>query len=138
MARRRRSGRSEPYDFRRGEPHFRSRSKLDLPPETFGSSKQRDDDWLRQSPVAQDSVYPWSPSRPLRSAMVSPYSQLRGARVLPAHLANQLSVKIPDRVKFCVQRKERRETLFALNRAGYSGSAKKRFWNRKKSSQWRC
>lgn len=49
-----------------------------------------------------------------------------------------LFMRVPERVKFCVQRKERREVLFAKKRAGFGGSARKRFWRRSASSQYRC
>lgn len=52
--------------------------------------------------------------------------------------AKQLFMRAPSRVRFCVKRKERREVLFALRRAGYSGSARKRRWYRNASSQYRC
>lgn len=47
-------------------------------------------------------------------------------------------VRSPKKVMFCVVRKQRRQVLFALRRAGYSGSVKKRFYRRDYSSQWRC
>lgn len=43
----------------------------------------------------------------------------------------------PMRVRFCVQRKERREVLFALGRAGFSGSAPGRY-RRVVSSNYGC
>lgn len=47
-------------------------------------------------------------------------------------------VHIPSRVAFCVRRKQRREVLFALKRAGYSGSARKGHWRRTAYSKYRC
>jgi len=49
-----------------------------------------------------------------------------------------LSVRVPTRVKFCLQRKQRREVLFAFRRAGYGGSAPKRSYRRTQNSQYRC
>lgn len=50
----------------------------------------------------------------------------------------QLRVRAPARTLFCAQRRERREVLFAKNRAGYRGSAKKRSWHRNQNSQYGC
>lgn len=50
----------------------------------------------------------------------------------------RLSFRVPARVKVCVDRKRRREVLFAFGRAGYGGSAKKLHWRRTPDSQWRC
>lgn len=49
-----------------------------------------------------------------------------------------LRIRAPAKVVFCVRRKERREVLFAKQRAGFRGSAKKRFWRRSQNSQYRC
>lgn len=46
--------------------------------------------------------------------------------------------RMPMRVKFCVQRKVRRQVLFAFRRAGYSGSARKAHWNRSANSNYGC
>lgn len=46
--------------------------------------------------------------------------------------------ELPSRVRFCVQRKQRREVLFAKERAGFSGSAKKSSWRRSSTSQYGC
>lgn len=53
-------------------------------------------------------------------------------------MLRQLQIKAPLRVKFCRQRKERREVLFAFNRAGFSGSAPKRHYRRTQDSQYGC
>lgn len=53
----------------------------------------------------------------------------------PSH---QIFMRVPARVRFCVQRKVRRGVLFAKNRAGYSGSVKKRWVRRTQSSYYRC
>ena len=49
-----------------------------------------------------------------------------------------LQTLAPSRALHCVRRKLRREVLFALRRAGFSGSAPKREYNRTADSQWRC
>lgn len=46
--------------------------------------------------------------------------------------------ELPSRVRFCVQRNQRREVLFAMRRAGYSGSAPKRSYRRTSSSKYGC
>lgn len=50
----------------------------------------------------------------------------------------RLQVRVPSRVFFCQQRQVRREVLFAKQRAGYGGSAKKKHWRRTQNSQYRC
>lgn len=45
---------------------------------------------------------------------------------------------MPHRVGFCVRRKQRREVLFALGRAGYGGSAPKRHYRRNMNSNYGC
>lgn len=51
---------------------------------------------------------------------------------------SQLSIRVPNRVQFCLRRKARRQVLFALSRAGYGGSAPKRKYFRTQNSQYRC
>lgn len=46
--------------------------------------------------------------------------------------------EMPSRVKECIKRSDRREVLFAFKRAGYSGSAPKRHYNRKLFSRYGC
>lgn len=53
-------------------------------------------------------------------------------------LVARLVMDAPDRVLFCMRRKIRREVLFAMNRAGFGGSARKRFWDRTEDSQYGC
>lgn len=48
-----------------------------------------------------------------------------------------LQVRAPMRARFCVRRKQRREVLFAMGRAGFSGSAPGRYFRRAESS-YRC
>lgn len=49
-----------------------------------------------------------------------------------------LQIRTPRKVLFCVRRKQRREVLFAIRRAGYSGSARKPYYRRTVNSQYRC
>lgn len=49
-----------------------------------------------------------------------------------------LLVSMPSRVRFCVQRAQRREVLFAMRRAGYAGSAPKGRYRRNAFSSYRC
>lgn len=62
-------------------------------------------------------------------SVARPVSPLKHALVVP-------QVKRSDSV--CVLRRRRRETLFALNRAGYSGSASKRHYQRTADSGYSC
>lgn len=50
----------------------------------------------------------------------------------------ELAMRAPSRTRFCIQRKARRQVLFALRRAGYAGSAKARTWRRTSNSQYAC
>lgn len=83
------------------------------------------------------SVYPrqWNPSRPLARSRVTgfKFGARAGYRYMPA-----LQIRVPARAYFCVQRKVRRRALFAMGRAGYSGSVKKRYYRRTANSHWRC
>lgn len=58
------------------------------------------------------------------------------AKILPSWRA--VLAEAPYRVRFCVQRKSRREVLFAFRRAGYSGSARKSRWRRTSNSNYGC
>lgn len=53
-------------------------------------------------------------------------------------IPRSLPFRSPQRVHRCVRRKQRRETLFALRRAGYSGSAPKRHYRRNAFSNYSC
>jgi len=48
------------------------------------------------------------------------------------------SLSMPTESSPCKKRSDRREVLFALHRAGYSGSAKKRHFRRTTESQFSC
>lgn len=47
-------------------------------------------------------------------------------------------LSLDPRVGVCVQRKQRKQVLFALGRAGYRGSVKAKTFRRSYNSQWRC
>lgn len=51
-----------------------------------------------------------------------------------------LQIRAPMRARFCVQRKQRREVLFAFRRVGYSGSSpgRRNHYRRTANSHWRC
>lgn len=46
--------------------------------------------------------------------------------------------RAPSRVKFCLERGQRREVLFALKKAGFRGSAPKRRYRRTANSNYGC
>lgn len=46
--------------------------------------------------------------------------------------------RIPSRVLFCVKRKRRRETLFALKKVGFRGSSPKKHYRRNANSNYGC
>lgn len=83
---------------------------------------------------------------PRFAVSISPVKARFGVRASESPYAKQIlrslswlpSVHIPSRVMFCVRRKQRREVLFALNRAGYSGSARKSKWRRSITSKYGC
>lgn len=50
----------------------------------------------------------------------------------------KLQISAPSRALFCVRRKQRKEVLFALGRAGFRGSAPKKHYRRTQDSQYRC
>lgn len=49
-----------------------------------------------------------------------------------------LQVRAPSRARFCLQRKQRKEVLFAYGVAGRRGVGRGKRWNRNANSQWRC
>lgn len=61
-------------------------------------------------------------------------------RVVPSSRPGLVGLRYaaPKRVLLCVKRKIRKEVLFARNRAGYAGSARKRHWIRNAGSQYGC
>lgn len=46
--------------------------------------------------------------------------------------------RAPSRVQFCFERRQRREVLFALKRAGFRGSAPKKSYRRTANSNYGC
>lgn len=71
---------------------------------------------------------------------LAPAGRMRARSPLPsASLSWRVNLnRIPSRVKFCVQRKRRREVLFAFGRAGFRGSAPKRSYRRTVNSNYGC
>lgn len=142
------------YAVERGEPYYRSIPHV-VPPFRGSSLDAQSGDLYAQllelgrSPEA--AVYPWRPylgtlSPGLRSPQSRRSQAGRGysysAPPRPSRRAfgfqSLLSIATPSRVAFCVRRTIRRQVLFALGRAGYSGSAPKRHYRRTQNSQWRC
>lgn len=64
-----------------------------------------------------------------------PRSESRGRELRPPMY--QLRMSAPSRSSFCHRRKERRQVLFAIRRAGYSGSAPGPY-RRTQDSQYSC
>lgn len=142
MARRRRSDRTGGAQFDAPSAKALPRPFLDLwrhddVPELLESRRDHGMlDVLRE----EEAVYP-EPPRGLRLGFPVPLdkrarSALRKLRDYRAR--SLLRIQVPAKVKFCIDRRERREVLFARGRAGYSGSVKKRYWRRGASSSWRC
>lgn len=147
---RRRSGDAR-YVVERGEPYYRS-TPYPVPPFRSSSFDAQSADvygqLLELATSAEAAVYPWRPTPGAFPGFQSPPRRSytgRGFRYFPpprarrgAALSPGLSIRLPGRVRFCVQRAQRRQVLFALGRAGYSGSAPKRSYRRTQNSQWRC
>lgn len=66
-----------------------------------------------------------------------PIAPLKVQRALDWQIFQTLQVRAPKKVSFCVRRKARREVLFALKRAGFSGSAPHSY-RRTAHSHWSC
>lgn len=133
-----------PDDFR-GVPYSRSTNAHPaLPPE---SRSQRLVTQLAEylsgfqpKPQAAEAVYPMLPRRRSRFYTFSPAKHERSEfnrRVFGPSLTG-LTARAPAKVRFCLQRKARREVLFALRRAGFRGSTGRTKYVRRESSNWRC
>lgn len=81
--------------------------------------------------LARSAMFAITPSFPAKQALVG----RRFGRVSPLGVTLN---RMPSRVRFCVQRGQRREVLFALGRAGYRGSAPKRSYRRSANSNYGC
>lgn len=150
MARRRRRKSYSVSHVRRGGPQFFSPNRPERlpPPQSVRVRRNVVDDYtpsyLRLSafqPVVHRQVFTLAQLRPRVFSPVSPPPVPRYGRRLnfgKYSALRQLAVKLPSRVKFCLDRRERREVLFAKRLAGYSGSARKRYWNRSQNSQYSC
>lgn len=120
---------------------------LDRLPRAVRLDLERDED-LPALPAhrAPETVYPWASSRllPDRQRLFSyrppPAKPRRKARLELGRYSSLrvLQMRVPARVDFCIRRKKRREVLFAFRRAGFRGSAGKRFWRRSSSSSYSC
>lgn len=102
----------------------------ELLPEVHKSVRGFNAEYLPRRYVPRVFVAP-SPFPPARQPKVSKAVQGYG------HL-RVLRMRAPARVAFCVRRKQRREVLFAFQRAGFGGSAPKRHYVRGVDSQYRC
>lgn len=125
---------------RRGEPYYRSSRPARLPPAHERVRRlPQDPDFrvtvpfvaLRQSPARalarRLSVFLPPAATPLRRRGVSRrYEALR-----------QLPVAVPRKVRFCVERKRRREVIFAIGVGGRRGSAPGPY-RRTQESQYAC
>ena len=157
MARKR--SRSNTHSLRTGEPFSRSTAPYAVPRPVLASypvSQLRPQLSGRQAPSWRDFSSPQVYVLFLRSAPRDYPTQARSRvpsvrfhvpasrRQVPSKvstwrdISRALRVRVPNRVYFCVQRQQRKQVLFALGRAGYSGSARKRHYNRTQNSQYRC
>lgn len=79
--------------------------------------------------------------RPALRMPISRFAKRGFSRENPRAMLQSVSFRVselPSRVRFCIERKQRREALFAFGRAGYSGSVKKRSYRRSSSSKYGC
>lgn len=103
------------------------------------------------SPIAEDGFgASYGDATPyLRSEGLWPVSRSYGPTFSPLkgglgsrsfEALRPLQVRVPMRARFCVQRKQRREVLFAFRRVGYSGSSpgRRNTYRRTANSHWRC
>lgn len=126
-------------------------SKLYDPNGTLPRSTYRDIEALSGTFAPDSAVYQYRQNRFSSSNRYYFSSTVVRPRLLPAKQRRQAldrvllrgvswlpEVHLPARVRFCVQRKQRREVLFALKRAGFRGSAPKKRYRRNASSNYRC
>lgn len=136
----RRRSRLESRTLRTDVPYDRTKSDHDLS-RTHDDSLAKHTDLFKRLlslSVARAPGIPWAPPRRLRIETVHP-AKPPSAGPKAMQSLRLLSVRIPERERFCVQRKRRRETLFALNRIGRgAGRLRRRAWRRTESSNWRC
>lgn len=93
---------------------------------------------LHRSLLPLSVVY--SPARPARPRVIAPPSLIirQGVRARSFEPLRSLSIRVPTRTRLCLQRRSRREVLFAYRKAGFSGSAPRRHYKRTQNSQYRC
>lgn len=130
---------------RRRSNHMRGGAQFDAPSGTLPP------DVLYDKPYFSDeSDLPVSTGMPLRLfrevPVASPVVRVyRGPtrRLPPAKPKLSLNLSglrfgFPKSVRVCVSRKQRREVLFSLRKAGFSGSARKKRYRRNAFSQYGC
>lgn len=133
MSRKRRARRSSGESYRRDSNR---RARLPRADRRFSSRLENANILEDRSSIARRDFRkgvwgepPWRPTASilrhrvqssLRSVIAPPVSIAKPVFRRPVRVA--IPIRIPTRVKFCTRRKERREVLFALDRAGYRGS----------------
>lgn len=95
---------------------------------------------IRETSPVRRPPHPVRPyPRPSSPVMARLRSLTQIKRIAPLTLHNfNTQLSLHPKVLVCVKRKQRRETLFALNRAGGAGSAPKRHYKRTIDSQFSC
>lgn len=135
------SKRGSRYDLTRGDAYFSSRANF---PARLPRRRTSDFGYEYAPTVARtlDTVYPWYPAARVLVSNVRGFVSSPQARAFTPKARmlalGRLFYSAPARVRKCVQRKERRAVLFALERAGFAGSAPKRHYRRTEDSNWRC
>lgn len=74
---------------------------------------------------------------PLLRGVARPSPLAKQQQALSWRRFNELRVRVPARVAFCVRRKQRREVMHALGIAGRRGLGRGGV-RRRESSQWAC
>lgn len=121
---------------RGGEPYYRSRRSLppaDISPDAVGGGYfvGEADDPPVPSVFRPLAIYlPPVPQKTARALTVSPSSS--------SSSWEKLRIEVPERVRFCVQRAQRKQVLFAARIAGTSGIGRGKAWRRTANSAWRC
>lgn len=120
---------------RRGELFSGSNRRLPPPIEVLHDNLVRDNlfvlphsQFINTSPLTRlpEVFYP-------SAKRVAPHAKLTFGNPY----LSQLAMRVPRHVLFCVRRKSRREVLFAYRRAGFSGSAPRRY-RRTAESRYSC
>lgn len=72
-----------------------------------------------------------------RPALLSSRVRVQGRQTLRFEVPTALQLRVPDRVRFCLRRKQRKEVLFARRKIGFSGATRGPY-RRTGNSLWRC